>query len=102
MVQQLPSRRGDRQQDARSLPRFHLARPHPCPAEAKKILEAAHETARQLLTERKTLVERIARRLLEDEVLEGDELRRLLTVAASTQPHSDGPVRHIVPKDITT
>jgi ATP-dependent Zn protease len=39
----------------------------------------AHERARQLLGEKKATLERLARRLLEQEVLEGAELQALLT-----------------------
>ena len=49
--------------------------------EVKQILEDAHEHARRTLTERKELLERLASRLLEQEVLEGDELRALLSLA---------------------
>jgi cell division protease FtsH len=47
-------------------------------AEIKRIISEAHATARQILTERRTQVDSIARRLLEVEVIEGDELRRIL------------------------
>jgi len=47
-------------------------------AEIARILTEAHETARRILTERRDQLERITRRLLEIEVMEGDELRQLL------------------------
>jgi cell division protease FtsH len=47
-------------------------------AEVEKIIERAHEKVRHLLTERRPSLDEIARRLLEKEVMEGDELRALL------------------------
>lgn len=46
--------------------------------EVKQLLDEAHERARGVLTERHNLLETVAERLLEHEVLEGDELRELL------------------------
>ena len=46
--------------------------------EVKRIISDAHARARQILTERKAQVDTIARRLLSVEVMEGDELRRIL------------------------
>jgi cell division protease FtsH len=50
-------------------------------AEIKRILTDAHDKARDILTENREKLERVTRRLLEVEVMEGDELRRLLDVA---------------------
>ena len=50
-------------------------------AEIKRILTDAHDTARRILTENRDKLERVTRRLLEIEVMEGDELRRLLRAA---------------------
>jgi cell division protease FtsH len=47
-------------------------------AEVKRLLEDAHDRARQVLAERRQLLEVVARRLLEKEVIEGDELRQLI------------------------
>ena len=47
-------------------------------AEIKRILTDAHDTARRILIEHRTDLETVTRRLLEVEVMEGDELRRLL------------------------
>jgi cell division protease FtsH len=47
-------------------------------AEIKRILEEGHKTARRILTENRDTLEAVTRRLLEVEVMEGDELRRLL------------------------
>jgi cell division protease FtsH len=51
-------------------------------AEIKRILTAAHNTARQILSNHRDTLERVTRRLLDVEVMEGDELRRLLGSAA--------------------
>jgi cell division protease FtsH len=50
-------------------------------AEIARILTEAHATARRLLTENREKLEAITRRLLEIEVMEGDELRRMLGIA---------------------
>jgi cell division protease FtsH len=49
-------------------------------AEIARLLNDAHNTARRILTERRDKLELITRRLLDIEVMEGDELRRLLDV----------------------
>ena len=56
-------------------------------AEVKRIMTDAHNEARRLLSERRDLLERVTRRLLDIEVMEGDELRALLGVHESA-PHS--------------
>jgi len=48
-------------------------------AEIKRILADAHEKARDILTTRRDTLERVTRRLLEIEVMEGEELRQLLS-----------------------
>ena len=48
-------------------------------AEIKRILNEAHVTARRILTEHRGKLESVTQRLLEIEVMEGDELRQLLT-----------------------
>ena len=47
--------------------------------EIKRILTDAHDTARRILTEHRPRLESVTHRLLEIEVMEGDELRALLT-----------------------
>src|SRR6185295_16975105 len=47
-------------------------------AEIKRIVTDAHEKARQILTNNREKLEKVTRRLLEVEVMEGDELRVLL------------------------
>src|SRR5207302_872268 len=44
-------------------------------AEIKRILEEAHSTARRILTDHREALETVTRRLLEVEVMEGEELR---------------------------
>jgi cell division protease FtsH len=46
--------------------------------EIKRILADAHERARDILSNNRDTLERVTRRLLEIEVMEGDELRQLL------------------------
>jgi len=48
-------------------------------AEIKRIVTDAHDKARQILTNNREKLEKVTRRLLEVEVMEGDELRTLLT-----------------------
>jgi len=47
-------------------------------SEVKRLLEDAHDRARQVIEERRQLLEMITRRLLEKEVIEGDELKELI------------------------
>ena len=46
--------------------------------EVRRILDDAHDRARTLISARRPLLETITRRLLEKEVIEGDELRQLI------------------------
>jgi cell division protease FtsH len=50
-------------------------------AEIKRIVSDAHQKARDVLTAHRAKLESVTRRLLEVEVMEGDELRTLLTAA---------------------
>ena len=47
-------------------------------SEIKRILAEGHATARRILLENRPLLETVTRRLLEVEVMEGEELRRLI------------------------
>ncbi len=49
--------------------------------EIKRIVTDAHQKAREILTTHRVKLESVTRRLLEVEVMEGDELRSLLTAA---------------------
>jgi cell division protease FtsH len=51
-------------------------------AEIKRILTDAHDTSRRILGENRDKLEVVTRRLLEVEVMEGEELRRLLDAPA--------------------
>ena len=53
-------------------------------SEIKRILTDAHDTARRILTEQRDKLETVTRRLLDIEVMEGDELRAMLGVAKTT------------------
>jgi cell division protease FtsH len=53
--------------------------------EIKRILTDAHNKAREVLTANRDKLERVTRRLLEIEVMEGDELRRLLELPPAEQ-----------------
>ena len=46
--------------------------------EVKQIMTDAHDTARRILSEQRGHLETVTRRLLEREVMEGDELRQIL------------------------
>jgi cell division protease FtsH len=52
-------------------------------SEIKRILSDAHNTARRILTEQRHKLESVTHRLLEIEVMEGDELRLMLSDTAS-------------------
>jgi len=52
-------------------------------AEIKRILSDAHSTARRILSENREKLERVTRRLLDVEVMEGEELRNLLGLPAT-------------------
>ncbi len=58
-------------------------------AEVKRIMTDAHTEARRILTERRDDLEGVTRRLLEIEVMEGDELRQMLGVPAVPHPPDD-------------
>jgi cell division protease FtsH len=53
-------------------------------AEVKRIMSEAHTRARQVLSERRQLLERVAKRLLEKEVIEGEELRAIIASTGET------------------
>src|SRR5262249_48628151 len=51
-------------------------------SEIKRIVTEAHNTARAILNDNREKLERVTRRLLDVEVMEGDELRTLMGVSA--------------------
>src|SRR5262249_35561103 len=72
-------------------------------AEIKRILSDAHSTARRILTEHRGNLETVTRRLLEVEVMEGEELRRLLGLASKPEgPSSAAPLPPMQPPGATT
>jgi cell division protease FtsH len=52
-------------------------------AEIRRILTEAHATARRILTDQRGKLSEVTARLLEVEVMEGDELRRILEAPAA-------------------
>jgi cell division protease FtsH len=56
--------------------------------EVKRIMTDAHAAARRILTEHRDDLETVTRRLLELEVMEGDELRSLLRVSPAAAQES--------------
>jgi cell division protease FtsH len=67
-------------------------------AEIKRILTDAHNTARDILTRSLDKLEVVTRRLLEVEVMEGDELRRLMGV--ETHPVEPANATPLPPTDV--
>src|SRR5688500_16770216 len=49
-------------------------------SEVKRIMTEAHDTARDLLTSRRDMLEKVTRRLLEQEVMEGEQLRQIMGI----------------------
>jgi cell division protease FtsH len=52
--------------------------------EVKRMVSESHAVARQILNERRATLEAVTRRLLEKEVMEGDELRAIMAETAET------------------
>ena len=50
-------------------------------SEVKRIMTDAHDEARRILSKRRDMLEAVTRRLLEKEVMEGDELRSIMNIA---------------------
>ncbi|HLG56289.1 MAG TPA: ATP-dependent zinc metalloprotease FtsH [Vicinamibacterales bacterium] len=59
-------------------------------SEVKRIMTDAHNDARRILSEKRDLLETVMRRLLDIEVMEGDELRTMLGVNPSVE-HAPDP-----------
>ena len=69
-------------------------------AEVRRIITAAHDEARRILTEKRDLLEAVTRRLLEIEVMEGDELRAILGVPPrAAAPAAEGEPSPTPPAD---
>lgn len=56
-------------------------------AEVKEIMTGVHAEARRILTEQREMLEHVTRRLLEIEVMEGEELRRILGLPPAKHDH---------------
>ena len=54
--------------------------------EVKRIIDAAEATAHQILLDRRATLDTVSERLLEKEVIEGEELRRLMGVETVPDP----------------
>jgi cell division protease FtsH len=52
--------------------------------EVRRIVSDAHQRARAVLAERRETLEQVARRLLEKEVIEGEELRGIVEASKPT------------------
>ena len=59
--------------------------------EVKQIITGAHNEARRILRDRREVLERVTRRLLEKEVMEGDELRELMAALPQPIPAPSNP-----------
>jgi cell division protease FtsH len=66
-------------------------------SEIKRILTDAHGKAREILTSSRDKLETVTRRLLDIEVMEGDELRKLLGVPPPAPPDQRIPLPPIAP-----
>jgi cell division protease FtsH len=62
--------------------------------EIKRILTEAHETARQILRERRDKLDELSERLLEKEVIEAEELQRILGIV---HPKKEDAVPPLIP-----
>ena len=58
-------------------------------SEVKRILTDVHDHARRILTEQRDMLDAVTRRLLEIEVMEGDELRAILNLPVDPPPSDD-------------
>jgi cell division protease FtsH len=65
-------------------------------AEVKRLIEDAEATAHRILTARRTMLDELTDLLLEKEVIEGEEVRRLLGIPAPDAP-GDEPVAVTAP-----
>jgi len=55
-------------------------------SEVKQLVTFAHQEARRILKEQRDILERVTRRLLEKEVMEGDELRQMIAAEPTPTP----------------
>ena len=71
----LPAERGPYSEDTAQL----------IDAEVKQLITHAHQEARRILRDQRELLERVTRRLLEQEVMEGEELRAMIAAGPTPQ-----------------
>ncbi len=71
----LPAERGPYSEDTAQL----------IDAEVKQLITHAHQEARRILRDQRDLLERVTRRLLEQEVMEGEELRAMIAAGPTPQ-----------------
>jgi len=64
--------------------------------EVRRIVEAAHDEARALIESHRDVLEQVTRRLLEVEVMDGDELRRFFPGVAPA-PVAETPLPNLAP-----
>ena len=57
-------------------------------AEVKRLMTDAHTRARTILSQNRDMLEKVTRKLLEQEVMEGDTLRAILGVPPAPKPES--------------
>jgi cell division protease FtsH len=65
-------------------------------AEVKRIMTDAHGEARRLLSGHRDMLERVTRRLLEQEVMEGDELRTMFNMPPAKESPENTPLPPVV------
>ena len=65
--------------------------------EVERILSEAHDDARRVLSERRDILDELSLRLLDREVIEGDELRALLGPVPPKDPEGTVPPSVPVP-----
>jgi cell division protease FtsH len=61
--------------------------------EIRRFVDEAHQRVRKILSERRTVLDDLARLLSQKESVQGDELRQMLA-AATSEPLSAAPVEH--------
>jgi cell division protease FtsH len=72
--------------------------------EVRKLVNTGYATARQILSENRETLEKIARALIEREVLDASEIRMLVDgkelPARPVPPKSDDAVQHVIKPDL--
>jgi cell division protease FtsH len=63
--------------------------------EVSRLIEEAMARARELIVRHREALGRVAARLLQTEVVEGDELRRILAESGALPPEKKGPAAEV-------